>query len=122
MLFFYFVDVLRLILEEEIATACRKFPLLVERIVLFALRCACEMIPQAPEYVRSESPEPGKVGLGNDVKVSFGDVTHVYPSSAMANKKTEEVWQCIGYLRNLPVEIVQIISGQISYGILHFIR
>lgn len=97
--------------------------MLVERIVLLSLRCACEMIPMAPEYVRAESPEPGsKNGFGGDVKVSFGDITHVYPSSAMANKKVDEVWQCVGYLRNLPVEIVQIISGQISYGVLHFIR
>lgn len=92
-------------------------------MVLFALRCACEMIPLAPEYVRSESPEPGMRGsFGSEMKTSFGDVTHVYPSSTMANKKSDEVWQCIGYLRNLPVEIIQIISGQISFGILHFIR
>jgi hypothetical protein len=109
-----------MVLDEGVEVSCVRFPFIVERLVLFIIRCACELVPQVSENISTNGNQQMKVkdNKNPSSRSSFLESSQSYVSS----RRQEDIWQCLRYFRNLPMEIIEVISGQISYGLLQFVK
>lgn len=96
-------------LDEKAELACTLYPYFVERCILFTLRCACEIVPQL-----SDTIQIGSVNGSSDPSL--------YVTQQVNTRTTEDVWICLRFLRRLPNHYVEVVSGQLSYGLLHFVK
>ena len=95
---------IKLILEDDLESACTNTPFFLERFTLFVIRCACEVIP----HVATDN--------------YFYTINQKYNQTSSLRQGIEGIWQTLRLLRNLPPEFIEGMSGQIGQALVFFVR